>query len=276
VIFKRIKILVAVFFLCSYSFCSFSQSAREIIIEGTVLSSKDHTLIPKALIVFKNNEGKMVIDTSDNEGHYNLHFKVAWFQKAEIYTQTNKDIRTSASPYGFLASDDRLKIDVTDSLQGKLLFKKDFYLTPIEYTPWFNAINFKKNSTSFEIIYPKENNREKTDSNFFKPAITIHNVKKVMDDNTSIIIELSAHCSINEKNVDSLSLSRAQTVLDELIKAGISKNRIVAKGYGIKKQKITAEMIAKAKTKEEKEYLHSLNRRVVFKILSWDYQEEKK
>jgi hypothetical protein len=49
--------------------------------------------------------------------------------------------------------------------------------------------------------------------------------------------------------------------------------RIVPKGYGELKLLIKDDVIAKAKTKEEKEALHAKNRRTVFKILNWDYQD---
>ena len=43
------------------------------------------------------------------------------------------------------------------------------------------------------------------------------------------------------------------------------------KGWGEKKVLIKDDVIAKAKTKEEKEALHQKNRRTVFRIVNWDY-----
>ena len=48
-----------------------------------------------------------------------------------------------------------------------------------------------------------------------------------------------------------------------------------AVGYGKRKLKITDAQIAKEKTKEGKEAMHAVNRRTVFKILSWDYVDPK-
>jgi hypothetical protein len=52
---------------------------------------------------------------------------------------------------------------------------------------------------------------------------------------------------------------------------GINTARLQAKGYGKTQLLITDDVIAKAKTKEEKEALHALNRRTAFRILNWDF-----
>ena len=54
---------------------------------------------------------------------------------------------------------------------------------------------------------------------------------------------------------------------------GIDEKRLVAKAWGIQKLKITDKQIKKAKTKEEKEAMRQINRRVLFKIVSWDYKQ---
>jgi outer membrane protein OmpA-like peptidoglycan-associated protein len=100
---------------------------------------------------------------------------------------------------------------------------------------------------------------------------------KTLIDNPSIVIELSAHTDSRGSNAHNLALSqaRAQTCVDYLISKGIAPERLVAKGYGELKLKITDAQIAKAKSNEEKNALHILNRRTVFKILNWDYVDPK-
>jgi outer membrane protein OmpA-like peptidoglycan-associated protein len=89
--------------------------------------------------------------------------------------------------------------------------------------------------------------------------------------NPTITIELSAHTDSRgtTKSNDELSQKRAQSCVDYLISKGIPKERITAKGWGERKLKVTDAQITKEKTKEGKDALHAINRRVVFKILSW-------
>ena len=108
---------------------------------------------------------------------------------------------------------------------------------------------------------------------YLKMSTEISSIVKMLADNPNIILELSAHCSSDEKNPTELSKQRAEKVQQMLIIKGIDKERLVPKGWGVSKLKITDIQIAKAKTKEEKEALHQINRRVVFKILSWDYKK---
>lgn len=93
---------------------------------------------------------------------------------------------------------------------------------------------------------------------------------KLLTDNPSIKIELSAHTDSRGSDSYNLDLSnrRAQSVVDYLVKAGISKDRLVAKGYGETKLIVLDADIAKLKNKDDIEAAHQENRRTEFKILS--------
>ena len=86
--------------------------------------------------------------------------------------------------------------------------------------------------------------------------------------NANIIIEVHLDSRANPNCCDSPSQSRATSITDYLISKGIAANRLTPKGYGKHKLLISDAQINKAKTQEEKEALHALNRRVVLKILS--------
>ena len=62
---------------------------------------------------------------------------------------------------------------------------------------------------------------------------------KTLNDNGSIIIELSAHTDSRGSDKHNLDLSqaRAQTCVDWLISKGIPAERMIAKGYGKTKLK---------------------------------------
>ncbi|MBS1936568.1 MAG: PD40 domain-containing protein [Bacteroidetes bacterium] len=92
-------------------------------------------------------------------------------------------------------------------------------------------------------------------------------------ENPTIIIELSAHTDSRGADAYNMNLSqnRAQSCVNYLIGKGIDPARMVAKGYGKTRLRITDAEIAKMATKEEKEAAHQKNRRVEFRVLSFDY-----
>jgi len=95
-------------------------------------------------------------------------------------------------------------------------------------------------------------------------------LKKLMDENPTLKIELSGHTDTrgSSSSNKTLSLNRAKAVVDYLTKAGIAGSRMVSKGFG-EEQTITSDAeIAKMLTKDEKEEAHQGNRRTEFKILS--------
>jgi outer membrane protein OmpA-like peptidoglycan-associated protein len=93
---------------------------------------------------------------------------------------------------------------------------------------------------------------------------------KLLKENPSIKIELSAHTDSRggDKYNQQLSQRRAQSCVDHLIKNGIAKDRLVAKGEGESKLIKTDAEIAKLKFEDEKEAAHQENRRTEFKIIA--------
>lgn len=96
---------------------------------------------------------------------------------------------------------------------------------------------------------------------------------QTMIDNPTIIIELAAHTDTRGSDKSNLTLSqgRAQSCVNYLVTKGIDPVRMVAKGYGETRPKITDAEIAKMATNEEKEAGHQKNRRVEFTVKSFNY-----
>ncbi len=100
--------------------------------------------------------------------------------------------------------------------------------------------------------------------------IELNRLVKFLVDNPKIKIELSGHtdsrgsAAYNKK----LSLNRAKSVVDYLIKKGISKDRLEYVGYGSEKPMVTDAEIAKMTRKSDVEAAHQRNRRTEFKIIS--------
>jgi len=93
-------------------------------------------------------------------------------------------------------------------------------------------------------------------------------------DNPTIIIELAAHTDTrgSDASNDLLSQNRAQSCVNFLVTKGIDPARMIPKGYGERKVRITDAQIAAMKTNEEREAAHQQNRRTEFSVLSFEYQ----
>lgn len=242
-------------------------------VSGQVTNMDDKTIIPNCPIILKGSDGTLVQTTTDKDGNYEIMLKPE--VSYENYTQTNKDLKTPTAPLGFLASEDRGKFS-TVGMQESTKFKKDFQLKPVTPEIKFPAVLYALDRA--DLLVDQTGSAKGNDTG--KPLNSEDSLAfllKTLTDNPTIIIELSAHTDSRGSDKHNLDLSqaRAQTCVDWLISKGIPKERLVAKGYGEKKLKITDAQIAKAKTKQEKEALHAINRRTVFKILSWDYIDPK-
>jgi len=242
-------------------------------VSGQVTNMDDKTIIPNCPIILKGSDGTLVQTTSDKDGNYEIMLKpdVSY----EDYTQTNKDLKTPTAPLGFLASDDRGKFS-TVGLQESTKFKKDFQLKPVTPEIKFPAVLYALDQATL-LIDGTGTGKGNDTGKPLNSEDSLAFLLKTLSDNPTIIIELSAHTDSrgSDKHNADLSQARAQTCVDWLISKGIPAERLKAKGYGEKKLKVTDAQIAKAKTKQEKEALHAVNRRTVFKILSWDYIDPK-
>lgn len=91
----------------------------------------------------------------------------------------------------------------------------------------------------------------------------------LLNDNPKIILRLSGHCDSREQNPIQLSQQRANLVANMLIKKGISKGRLIVKGFGNEQPLVSNGEIATAK-QSKKESLHQINRRVTFSVESFE------
>jgi len=113
----------------------------------------------------------------------------------------------------------------------------------------------------------------------------------MLEDNPNVTIELSAHTDRkgSDEYNERLSLRRAQSVVDYLIKAGIEKERLTAAGYGEKQPKTITKSILKkydffpegqvldeeyinTLTPEQQDIADQINRRTEFKVLRTNYR----
>lgn len=150
----------------------------------------------------------------------------------------------------------------------------DFYLSPINRPVVIDHIYY-----DFDKATLRPESKEALD----KMVKTLH-------DNPNITIELRAHTDRKGSDAYNIRLAqrRAQSVVDYLIKSGISKNRLEAKGYGKRMPKVCTKKLAKnynfLKEKdvlteefilklppEQQEIADQLNRRTEFKVIRTNY-----
>jgi outer membrane protein OmpA-like peptidoglycan-associated protein len=126
-----------------------------------------------------------------------------------------------------------------------LKISKDLFIAPIEV-----GASIKLNNIFFE-----------TGKSTLKPTSfpELERVIKFLNENSTLKIEIAGHTDNvgNAATNKNLSQARANAVANYIIKNGVAKDRIVAKGYGMEKP------VASNKTAAGK----SQNRRVEFTIL---------
>ena len=229
---------------------------------GTVKSDKDKTVVPNCAVILKGSDGTLLQSKTDAAGTYSMALKPE--VSYEVYTQTDKNLTTPTALLGFLASNERGKF-TTVGLMESQNFQKDFTLIPVEKEIKLPAILF--NVGKWDLDHPSN------------PKDSLEYLYKILTDNPTIIIELSAHTDSRDNDKKNLELSqkRAQSCYDYLVnEKHIAAARIKPVGYGESRLKVKDAAIAKVKTKDEKEALHQINRRVVFEIKSWEYVDPNK
>lgn len=92
----------------------------------------------------------------------------------------------------------------------------------------------------------------------------LDNVVKLLKDNREYDIEIASHCDSRGSNPfnDELSQKRAKAVVDYLIKKGISRERLISKGYG--KRHLLNNCVQGVECTEAQ---HQINRRTEFKVI---------
>lgn len=113
---------------------------------------------------------------------------------------------------------------------------------------------------------------------------------KLLNDNPNVTIELGSHCDYfgNDEYNERLSLRRAESVVNYLIKGGIAADRLTAYGYGETAPKVVTKRIAQqypflkigdtltesfilTLTPEQQEICNAMNRRTEFRVIRTTY-----
>lgn len=237
---------------------SFILPEMELLVEGTITNTDGEHLSDASLRLI-GNDGTNIKTQIRRDGTYRLKL-----QKDTRYAML-------ATSRGYL---NMKHIFTTEGLTDSHTYKQDFNLSPISKPVKMGNIFFKFGS--WELTPDSEDG--------------LNALVKLLDDNPNITIEMAAHTDMVGNNAanQELSLKRAQSVVNYLIKAGVEKERLTPVGYGEEKPVIVDEILHKqypylpkdqvldeafitTLTADKQEVCNSLNRRTEFRVLKTTY-----
>jgi peptidoglycan-associated lipoprotein len=172
------------------------------------------------------------------------------------YIKENTSYSILAEKEGYLVVKDQI---TTVGLDESTTFVKEYFLQPATKDIVIKLPEVQYDLGKFEL------RPEGKDS--------LETLYQTLIDNPTIIIELAAHTDSRDNDARNqvLSQNRAQSCVNFLVTKGIDPTRMVAKGYGETRLRISDAQIKAMKTKEEQEAAHQQNRRTEFRVLSYDY-----
>lgn len=237
---------------------SFTLPTMEFIVEGRIIDTDGQTL-GEANIRLVGDDGTNVKTQIRRDGTYRL--------------KLNKGTRyvMMANARGFLNQKHELS---TIGLEDSYSYQQDFILSAISKPIKMNNIFFEFGK--WDLTPNSETG--------------LNALVKLLNDNPNITIELSAHTDFvgNDADNKQLSLRRAQSVVDYLIKHGIEAERLTPVGYGEEKPVVVDEQLHKqysflpkdqvldeafitTLSPDKQEVCNSLNRRTEFRVLKTTY-----
>ena len=237
---------------------SFILPEMELLVEGTITNTDGEHLSDASLRLI-GNDGTNIKTQIRRDGTYRLKL-----QKDTRYAML-------ATSRGYL---NMKHIFTTEGLTDSHTYKQDFNLSPISRPVKMGNIFFKFGS--WELTPDSEDG--------------LNALVKLLNDNPNITIEMAAHTDMIGNNTanQELSLKRAQSVVNYLIKAGVEKERLTPVGYGEEKPVVVDDLLHKqypylpkdqaldevfitTLSADKQEVCNSLNRRTEFRVLKTTY-----
>ena len=237
---------------------SFILPEMELLVEGTITNTDGEHLSDASLRLI-GNDGTNIKTQIRRDGTYRLKL-----QKDTRYAML-------ATSRGYL---NMKHIFTTEGLTDSHTYKQDFNLSPISKPVKMGNIFFKFGS--WELTPDSEDG--------------LNTLVKLLNDNPNITIEMAAHTDMVGNNAanQELSLKRAQSVVNYLIKAGVEKERLTPVGYGEEKPVVVDDLLHKqypylpkdqildetfitTLSADKQEVCNSLNRRTEFRVLKTTY-----
>jgi outer membrane protein OmpA-like peptidoglycan-associated protein len=211
-------------------------------IEGWVLNEENNEPIVNATVLFRNIEKSLTIKAITNEkGYFNTLLDAeevfdAIISHPQYFTQASIEINTTM----------RNKIFQYTFKLKEVVVGKGVRIEGIEFDPNTNI--------------PTQ-----------ESEVTLEKLHKLMDENPHLVFEIGVHTDSRGNDEYNLALSqgRADEIAFNLIRKGIPKNRLSAKGYG--ETRLVNHCANGVRCNSEE---HQLNRRIEFIVR--DILSEKK
>jgi peptidoglycan-associated lipoprotein len=220
-------------------------------LQGTAVDKETGEPLPDAKIEVVGTDGSNFSTLADADGKFSFEEN-----GKDRYIKENTSYTVRATKENYLVVNDQI---TTVGLTESTTFVKEYLLQPVspDKAIALPEVQFDLGSAALR--------PEGKDS--------LQTLYQTLVDNPTIIIELAAHTDSrgSDKANITLSQNRAQSCVNYLVSKGIDPARMVAKGYGETRLRITDAEIAKMATTEEKEAAHQKNRRVEFTVKSFGY-----
>lgn len=226
----------------------------EFALQGTVYDKVTSLPISGANISVVGTNGSNFSALTDENGGFNFTE-----DGKDRYIKENTSYSILAEKEGYLVVKDQV---TTVGLSESTTFAKEYFLQPTIVEG--SVVDIKLPEVQYDL-----------GKFFLRPESkdSLETLYQTLIDNPTIVIELSAHTDSRDtdKNNQTLSQNRAQSCVNYLVTKGIDPARMIPKGYGESKLRITDKQIDAMKTKEEQEAAHQQNRRTEFRVLRWDF-----
>lgn len=233
---------------------------------GTVADKKYKVPVENALVHVTGSDGSRFDLLTDAAGTYGFRMKNSTSYTVTIEGQQGRSAKADA--YFNLPADQKIAFEAPVGCPCTVVRHDSIEpVDPVEIK--FPAVLYDYNSAALV--------GGSTDS--------LDYLYRLLRDNPTMVIELGSHtdCRGSETYNKALSQRRAQACVDYLVKEkGIPRERIVAKGYGesapfhLNANTVLTEEWIRRQPKDQQEYYHALNRRTVFRVLSYSYVPEGK
>ena len=214
------------------------------LLKGVISDKKSKEPLVASIEIYDNNEDKLVgvFESNSATGKY------------MVSLPAGRDYGISVKAKGYLFYSDNINIPDNAAFQ---VVEKNVALEKLE----------KGKKVVLKNIFYDYNKASLRTSSFNE----LNKVIELLTHNPQMKIEISAHTDSRGSDAynNKLSQSRAQSCVDYLVTKGITKDRLIAKGYGETQLMVSDADIEKMATEEEKEAGHQQNRRTEFKIISY-------
>jgi peptidoglycan-associated lipoprotein len=230
-------------------------------IHGTVLDRKNHIPVEDAVVNVAGTDGSKFSIATDANGNY------AFKAKDNVnYTLTveGKPCHTAKAESYFNLPENEKKV-VAAPIACPCAMEVIIEILPVD---------------PIEVKFPAVLYEYNSDKLTAASKDSLDYLYRLLTDNPTMVIELGSHtdCRGSANYNRDLAQRRAQACVNYLVtEKKIPRERILAKGYGedqplrIGKDSALTESYISRQPKDKQEYLHSLNRRTVFRVLNYNY-----